>query len=65
MTRKDYIAIAEALQRVRNSYHPGWNPNLFRACDDHAKALAKVLESDNPRFDRETFLDACGAEFYD
>ena len=62
MTRKDYIAIAAALSNVRNSYAPNWDPNLFRACDDHAKQLAHVLAQDNPRFDRARFLKAAGVQ---
>jgi len=60
MTRKDYVAIAGALKAQRYAYAPHWDANLFRACNDNAKAIAEVLASDNPRFDRQRFLDACG-----
>lgn len=60
MTRKDYILIAEALKTVRDGYSPHWNANLFRACDDHAHDLADRLGRDNPRFERDRFLKACG-----
>lgn len=60
MTRKDYIALAAALNRVRRSYAPHWDPNLFRACTDHANALADVLSAGNPRFDRVRFMDESG-----
>ena len=60
MTRKDYVKIAAAINGVRSGYSPHWNPNLFRAVDDVAKELARVLEADNSRFDKGRFLAACG-----
>ena len=60
MTRRDFQLIAGTLAAVRASYSPTWDPNLFRACNDHAHALADALAGTNPRFDRERFLDACG-----
>ena len=60
MTRKDYPFLAAVLLRVRTSYAPHWDPNLKRACDDHAKAMADALGYGNPRFDRARFLDDCG-----
>lgn len=60
MTRKDYIAIAATLARVRRAYAPHGDPNLFRACTDHANALADMFAADNARFDRPRFIDECG-----
>jgi hypothetical protein len=60
MTRKDYILLAAALKDVRQSYAHHWDTNLFRACTDHAKELARVLANDNVRFDRQRFLAAAG-----
>lgn len=60
MTRKDYIRIARAIYNTKNSYGKNWDPNLFRALKDVSKAIAYELELDNPRFDRERFLTACG-----
>jgi hypothetical protein len=57
MTRKDYPAIASILAAVRKRYAPHWDPNLFRACTDHAVAFADTLAEANPRFDRARFLD--------
>lgn len=59
MTRKDYILIAAALADVRASYSSDWDANLFRACTDHAKELARMLTRTHPCFDRERFLRAC------
>ncbi len=51
MTKKDYIAIAEALQTIKPRTYL-----LFVT----ARNLATYFEKDNPRFDREKFLKACG-----
>lgn len=58
MTRKDYVKIAKHFKRE------------VEVCFDHnapiaslvltARALATELENDNPRFDRDRFLKACG-----
>jgi hypothetical protein len=55
MTRKDYVLIAEALKESQKLHNPSF---MVRAhmCDIVATALA----SDNPRFNRATFLAACG-----
>lgn len=60
MTKKDFELIAATLKATRASYAPHWDANLFRACDDHAKAMASALASTNERFDRSRFLAACG-----
>jgi hypothetical protein len=60
MTRKHVEAVAAALKAVRDSYSPHWNPNLFRACTDNARAVARALAVLNPRFDTARFLRDCG-----
>lgn len=62
MSRKDYQLIADRICRVRNSYDPNWDENLFRALDDVAKELAAGLKRDNPRFDAVRFMSACGVQ---
>ena len=66
MTRKDYIAIADAFREAR--YHwlyvmdqkPLEPADAFKAGYEAARAeIARVLASDNPRFDRQRFYDAC------
>lgn len=57
MTRKDYIKIAEVLKD--NDYlwmgiHSGKTSREYR--DRLALVFATVLETDNPRFDREKFI---------
>lgn len=60
MTKKDFELIARTLKSTRDSYAPHWDANLFRACDDHARAMAVALAQTNPRFDRARFLLAAG-----
>ena len=57
MTRKDYVAIAKALQLARLT-NPAKAHGL--AIDDVAFILAAVFAEDNSRFDRAKFLAAAG-----
>jgi len=56
MTKKDFIALANTLRAVRASYAPHWDANLFRACDDHEKAIADFCQAQNPLFNRDRWL---------
>ena len=63
MTRKDYIAIAEALRYARghamaaNPNHDGGNVEAeLSGVMAAAEYIANVMTEDNPRFDREHFL---------
>lgn len=61
MTRKDYVLIAAALREarlhaLRNEAPDGGVFWLAAAADE----IAYALERDNPRFNRERFLAACG-----
>jgi hypothetical protein len=68
MTRKDYVLIAAALKDAR----PIPKHELYaldhneRLCADTyrnvARSIADALAKDNPRFDRERFLTACGVQ---
>ena len=64
MTRKDYILIASRIRISREAplgehiCQDSWN----RACEDVACSIATALATDNPRFDRERFLKACGVQ---
>jgi len=66
MTRKDYVALAEALhgaKPVPMAYQSAeaWEiGNVYwREC---MIAISDVLAADNPRFDRERFIKACQGE---
>lgn len=58
MTRKDYVliaaAIAESVVVYRDNYFAA------EAIGANARFLANRLATDNPRFDRNKFLKACG-----
>lgn len=66
MTRKDYEALAGALKEAR--YHvltrnaPEDSAAVGFGIDAAAKEIALVLAKDNPRLNRERFLQACGVE---
>ena len=62
MTRKDYVLIAKAIKSSRVSNYLD-NPNralYLNGIDNAAHNMADALASDNPRFDRDKFLTACG-----
>ena len=56
MGKKQFIALADTLKRMRASYGKNWDPNLFRACDDHVEALADFCAAQNPAFNRSRWL---------
>ena len=67
MTRKDYELIAKALRATRDrvdSENDGkegaHRDQQLRGVRRAAAHLATALESDNPRFDVQRFLTACG-----
>jgi hypothetical protein len=59
MTRKDYIAIASALSQARKYCE---TQNQQRGVERSALCLSDALAQDNPLFDRDRFLAACGIE---
>ena len=63
MTRKDYVLIADTIKGAIN-YEQDFNNNQEKVngFKHLALALASTLESDNPRFDRDRFLVACGVK---
>lgn len=61
MTRKDYIAIAAALKVARESHAAAILPGkAYDLCNFVAWQIANVMAADNPRFDRDKFLQSCG-----
>ena len=63
MTRKDYILIAAAIRTALEDIIREANRGvLLPQFETLADAIAKALASDNPRFDRERFLKACGVQ---
>jgi hypothetical protein len=58
MTRKDYVLIAAAVSAAAIPSQP----MAEFAREAVAVRLADALGRDNPRFDRERFLKACGVQ---
>ena len=58
MTRKDYVAIAEAINWSWSTQPLTSRPGIAHS----AGAIAAVLLVDNARFDPKRFHDACFAE---
>jgi hypothetical protein len=60
MSRKDYVAIAEAIREAkRETAETLGSSYVLRLA---AEEIARALKRDNARFDRERFLTACGVE---
>jgi len=60
MTRRDYVAIAAALRLTQPT--DVYGPKCYAQWLLDVAAVADVLASDNPRFDRARFLKACGVQ---
>jgi len=60
MTRKDYELIAAAIREEVNLWRDGSESQHM--VGKTAKAISTALAKDNPRFDRDRFLRACGIE---
>ena len=56
MTRKDYVALADALARARKMCE---TDNQRRGVERAMHYVADALSSDNARFDRQRFYRAC------
>ncbi len=64
MTRKDYVLLAAALASAKPAPHMHGPDHGLAAREQHKRdceAIADAL-AENPRFDRERFLKACGIE---
>lgn len=60
MTRKDYQLIANTLAAERAYHADLGQAYAAETVESVAARLADELADDNPRFDRERFLKACG-----
>lgn len=59
MTRKDYVLIAEAFKAEIKYWPRSHSPEAATALDCIGERLANALAQDNPRFDRQRFIEAC------
>jgi hypothetical protein len=62
MTKKDYIAIAAALNRFYKTSPLDEHKMPEAPILDVANALGDIMETDNPRFDRDRFINAITKE---
>lgn len=64
MTKKDYVLISKTINHhlATMAMSGEATPLEFQTIGAIACKLAKELEQDNPRFDREKFLTACGVQ---
>lgn len=60
MSKKDYRLIAEVIRNQYNYDARGGNVSWKLAVRNVAVAMSEKLQADNPRFDRDKFLKACG-----
>ena len=60
MTKKDYVAIAKAIQTARDSWDVPNAQGERNGIGYAAEALCPVFKADNDCFDRDRFLRACG-----
>ena len=60
MSQKDYRRIAEGTKNIYNRLRAIHELKSAAAVEVHARELAKYFKENNPRFDREKFLEACG-----
>ena len=58
MTKKDYVMIAEIFKSNREDFIEG--EDGYTVIQIMAHQIANALQEDNPRFNREIFLKACG-----
>lgn len=64
MTKRDYIAIARGISGARKRLHflNGYNSGVDIVdpiLNEVVQFISRELAADNPRFDKETFVEAC------
>ena len=64
MSRKHYQAMADQIkaeaERLKQTYDPGREPQMFLHLKKAAELFANVALEDNSRFDYHRFIKACG-----
>ena len=60
MTKKDYELIAKVIKEMENKYD-GDDWTVDGTIYLYASNLAAAFNKDNPKFDQEKFMEACGA----
>lgn len=62
MTHKHFRALAAVLASTRPDVNPSEQPLVWRTWRDTVHAVARVCRANNPNFDYERFVGACGAD---
>ena len=62
MTRQDYVKIASVIATHIDVSNMEGRGDQVETLEFLAGDLAHMLKADNPRFDRQKFLNACGVE---
>ena len=62
MTRKDYIKFAEMISDHFVPARKAPNPSGINTLNSISQATCDIFTADNPNFDRDRFLQACGVE---
>ena len=60
LTRKVFEQVASSVKKSVDKADATLDTNLYQFAVDMASELADYFASDNPRFDRQRFFDACG-----
>jgi hypothetical protein len=60
MTKRDFELIAQSVRVARPGLRSEHTGPMHFALDHFSILIANALANDNPRFDRERFLKACG-----
>ena len=60
MSRKDYQKIAEGTKNLYTRLQKLHDYHGAAAIEIHAEGLCEIFKADNPRFNRDKFLEACG-----
>lgn len=59
MTKKDYILIAEVIERANKNWEETQEENPLVVIMGITRMLATQLALENPRFDKSKFLEKC------
>jgi len=59
MTKKDYVKLARALKKAKDTQRLFPHTDVWACC---VRYITEELRYDNPRFDKGKFLTACGYE---
>lgn len=62
MSKKDYIKFAAMIKERMPEAKQLIRPDSFIMLDEIARAMADIFQDDNPNFNRDRFLKACGIE---